>query len=108
MSIGLFDAWALRSMYAGTLSRRDVVVLIRTMRAHRDAFDAGGEFPIPARRITRSWRLTTMYAMWRFSFEQPALFVFGGLCLLPAIPLFVWTLSRWVIRLIQHLQMGSA
>lgn len=107
MSIGLFEGMALRSVRAGRMSRRDMVTLFRGIRAHRSAWRSGAELPEAPRRVARSFGLSAFYATWRFSIEQPLLFLVGGVCVLPAMPLLFWTMGRWVMRAI-HFAPGAA
>lgn len=99
----LFFVLMIRLMHARRLTSSQVRGLIRLMRAYEGAWHSGNELPLPARWVTRPGVPLMVWAAWRVSVESPGLFMFGAIALVPAVPIFLFTIGRWIWRLVRPL-----
>lgn len=98
MTATAIDRVLMHAYHTHKLSLRDVMVMKRTVLLHAHALATGQASPELPRRVTKSLRMTFYFAAWRFSVQHTVLFVLGSLCMLPALPILLWTLGRWVSR----------
>lgn len=86
------------------LSGAEVRGLLRLMRLHAQNEPMPQTLPSWA---MRSWPLV-VWAAWRVAQQNPALFFLGLVSMTPAIPIFFFTVGRWVWRAVRPLSgMGA-
>lgn len=82
--MSLFDRIVMWRYRAGALSRRELVVLLRQIRAYQHAYRNNLELPELPRHMQRSLRVLWIWSAHRLFCEQPVAFVWGVLLALPA------------------------
>jgi hypothetical protein len=95
---GLFAHLALRWRAQGLITTAEAKALLRTMRAHRHALISGDATPMVPRLITRRFRPTLLFAVFRVSVEQSGVFVLGLFAVPAAIVIGIYRLLANVAR----------
>ncbi|MDO8768401.1 MAG: hypothetical protein Q7K57_06830 [Burkholderiaceae bacterium] len=99
----LFDRILLWRYRAKVLSRRELVVLRRTMKAYSHAYEQGLPLPELPRPMLRKLRTLWIWSAHRLMVEQPLAFVWGGIFAFPAIGVISYKL---VMRLVHLAEMA--
>lgn len=85
------------------MSRGDVSVLLKRMRAYRQAHVQGTALPMLPKMQRRKIQAVAIWALFRVSLEQPGYFALGIVCAVPSLFILTHQAVQMSLRFINKL-----